>query len=65
MKYKYIFAFFLVGALLLLLGMWSKITHQSYAAMLIDVAFTVLSLAIVITIIKLISTKNKDNILNQ
>lgn len=65
MKYKYIISLFLPGILVYLLAVWSKITHQAYANLILLIAFGVMALGVLISMIKILRTKNKDSFLNK
>jgi uncharacterized membrane protein YuzA (DUF378 family) len=64
MKYKYVLSIFIVGLLFWLFAAWSKITHQSYAALMVNISFIIMGLAGVFALIKILFNKN-DNFLNR
>lgn len=65
MKYKYIVSIFLVGVIIYLIGVVFKITHAAHANEMIVVAVTTMITAVVLAIIKILTTKNHDSFLNK
>ncbi len=65
MKYKYIISIFLVGVACRVIGTLYKITHWPNADRIILISTIIIVAAIVLAIIKVITTKNKDSFLNK
>jgi len=65
MKYKYIISLFLVGVACRVIGVLFKITHAPHADQIILVSTVIIVAAIIMAIIKIITTKNKDSFLNK
>ena len=65
MKYKYIISIFLAGVACRVIGVLFKITHAPKADIIIMVSTIIIVSAIVMAIIKIITTKNKDSFLNK
>ena len=65
MKYKHILSIFLIGVIVYLVGVVFKITHAPHANEIIVAAVTTMITAVVVAIIKILTTKNQDSFLNK
>ncbi len=65
MKYKYVISLFLIGLLFYLFGAWSKITHQAFADNIMLIAFCIMIISVLLAIIKIVTTNDKDSFLNK
>ncbi len=64
MKNKHIIALIIIGIILWLVGVWAKITHQSYANALITISHFIMITGCVVLLIKVLLNKN-DHFLNK
>ncbi|UEG50366.1 hypothetical protein LK994_02610 [Ferruginibacter lapsinanis] len=60
MKYKHILSLFLVGVIVYLIGVVFKITHAPHANTIIIVAVATMITAVILAIIKILTTKNNS-----
>lgn len=65
MKYKHIIAIFLLGVLVHQFGIWRKIMHYAGADIAITIGVSILCLALLLAIIKILFSKKKDDFLNK
>jgi hypothetical protein len=65
MKYKHIISLFLFGVIFQLYGGLTKIMHEANADMYLHLSTYIMVASIIIAIVKLLTTKGKDNFLNK
>lgn len=64
LKYKHIISIFIVGLLLWYFAAWSKLTHKSFAALMVNISFGVIAIAGILALVKILFNKD-DKFLNR
>ena len=65
MKYKYIIPLFLIGIIFQTVAAFFKITHAPNADLLFKISVSLIIVSLILAIIKVVATKNKESFLNK